>query len=120
MTSTTDRAWETASIDEKKIDIAHDEGDAASQTHRLIVTPEDDKRVCRLIDKRLLPILIWVYFLQILDKYLLGLAAVWGLREDAGLVGNQYSTMASMNAIAQLAWLVSDPVTTTVLSSMKS
>jgi hypothetical protein len=51
-----------------------------------------DKRVCRLIDKRLLPILIWVsctmspreqhiltsldvqvYFLQILDKYLLGL-----------------------------------------------
>jgi hypothetical protein len=51
-----------------------------------------DKRVCRLIDKKLLPILIWVsltmffqkqhiltsldvqvYFLQILDKYLLGL-----------------------------------------------
>jgi hypothetical protein len=111
--------------------------------------------VCRLIDRKLLPILVWVYFLQVsgilsmmsvgssslrltggfsnrsltntcsvsyvilptslqsADPYSLAFlsislqAAVWGLREDAKLVGNQYSTMASMNAIAQLAWLVS-------------
>ncbi|KAH8089602.1 major facilitator superfamily domain-containing protein [Filobasidium floriforme] len=102
---TSNQAWDTASVEEKKHDVIHDEGDAASQANVLVVTPEDDKRVCRLIDKRLLPILIWVYFLQILDKYLLGLAAVWGLREEAGLHGNEYSTMASMNAIAQLVWL---------------
>jgi len=29
------------------------------------------------------------------------------MREEAGLKGTQYSTMASMNAIAQLVWLVS-------------
>jgi MFS family permease len=70
-----------------------------------VVSPEDDKRVCRKIDRRLLPILVWVYFLQILDKYLLGLTAVWGIQKDAHLHGNQYSSLSSMNAIAQLVWL---------------
>jgi MFS family permease len=50
-------------------------------------------------------ILVWVYFLQILDKYLLGLTAVWGIQKDAHLHGDQYSSVSSMNAIAQLVWL---------------
>jgi MFS family permease len=53
----------------------------------------------------LLPILVWVYFLQILDKYLLGLTAVWGIQKDAHLHGTQYSSISSMNAIAQLVFL---------------
>lgn len=44
-----------------------------------------------------------MYFLQILDKSVLGLGNVWGLSEDTHLHGSQYSTVSIMNAIAQLA-----------------
>ncbi|TPX12509.1 uncharacterized protein E0L32_000686 [Thyridium curvatum] len=46
-----------------------------------------------------------VYFLQILDKSVLGYGAVWGLRKDTNLTGNQYSMVGSIAAIAQLVWL---------------
>lgn len=42
--------------------------------------------------------------LQILDKSVLGLGNVWGLSKDTNLKGTDYSTIASVNAIAQLAW----------------
>lgn len=35
--------------------------------------------------------LIWVYFLQILDKSIIGYSTVFGLKTDAGLVGDQVS-----------------------------
>lgn len=92
-------------MDEKKVDLNHEEFIDAEQRETVVFTADDDKNVCRKIDKHLLPLLVWTYFLQILDKYLLGLAAVWGLQEDAKLHGTQYSSMASMNAIAQLVWL---------------
>ncbi|KAJ7121198.1 hypothetical protein C8R44DRAFT_877490 [Mycena epipterygia] len=50
-------------------------------------------------------ILAWVYWLQILDKSVLGYAATFGLKTAAHLHGNKYSTLGSMNAIAQLAWM---------------
>jgi len=34
----------------------------------------------------------------------LGYGNVFGLSTDTGLVGNQYSLVSTMNAIAQLAW----------------
>lgn len=49
-------------------------------------------------------ILIWVYFLQILDKTVLGYAAVFGLEKATHLTGNQYSLVGSIAPIAQLAW----------------
>lgn len=69
------------------------------------VTPEDNKRIVRKIDLTILSILVWTYFLQILDKSTLGYAALFGMREAAGLVGSQYSSLGSMNAIAQLVWM---------------
>lgn len=48
--------------------------------------------------------LAWVYFLQILDKSILSYAAVFGLKTDTGLTGNQYSMVSSIAAIAQVAW----------------
>lgn len=86
------------------------------------VTDEQSRAVCRKIDRVILPLLIWVYvrslgleldarmrgrsdtlappsfslqFLQILDKSVVGYGAILGLRTDAGLVGNQYSTIGS-------------------------
>ncbi|KAF4816280.1 putative transporter [Colletotrichum siamense] len=68
------------------------------------VTEEDNKRIRRKTDKRILSILIWVYFLQILDKSVLGYGAIFGLRTDCNLTGDQYSMVSSISAIAQLAW----------------
>lgn len=79
---------------------------------RVIVTEEDNKRILRKTDLNVLPLLVWVYFLQILDKSVIGYSAVFGLRENAGLVGNQYSTIGSIGYYAQLgaqpfgAWLL--------------
>lgn len=48
--------------------------------------------------------LMWLYFLQVVDKSVLGLGNVWGMSEDCHLVGKQYNTISIMNAVAQLAW----------------
>ncbi|KAM0344950.1 hypothetical protein ACHAPU_007084 [Fusarium lateritium] len=69
------------------------------------VTEEDNKRLRRKTDKHILSILVWVYFLQILDKSVLGYGAVWGMREDTNLTGDQYSLIGSIAPIAQLCWL---------------
>jgi hypothetical protein len=44
---------------------------------------------------------MWVYFLQILDKTVVGYAAIFGMRTDAKLVGNQYSLIGSSGYWAQ-------------------
>ncbi|KAH7318068.1 major facilitator superfamily domain-containing protein [Stachybotrys elegans] len=83
-------------------------GDVAAQLiagQQIVVTEEDNKRICRKTDKHILTILVWVYFLQILDKSVLGYGAIFGLRDDCNLVGSQYSAVGSMSAIAQLVWL---------------
>jgi MFS family permease len=41
---------------------------------------------------------------QILDKSVLGYASIFGLQEDTGLKGNQYSLVGSIAPIAQLVW----------------
>lgn len=55
------------------------------------VTPEDDARVRRKIDKTILPLASAVYFMQYLDKRGLAFAAIFGLREDLNLQGQDYS-----------------------------
>lgn len=79
---------------------------------RITVTPADSARVLRRIDTVILPIMLAVYFLQGLDKATLAYASVFGLIEDTGLVGDQYSWLGSIVYIAQLvmqpplAWLL--------------
>ena len=63
-----------------------------------------NKRIRRKTNKVILVILVWVYFLQILDKTVLGYGATFGMKESTGLVGNQYSLVGSIAPIAQLAW----------------
>ncbi|RDA84981.1 hypothetical protein CP532_3868 [Ophiocordyceps camponoti-leonardi (nom. inval.)] len=64
----------------------------------------DDKRICRKTDAVILTILVWVYFLQILDKTVLAYGATYGLKTDTGLKGNQYSLVSAAAPIAQLIW----------------
>ncbi|ORY82361.1 major facilitator superfamily domain-containing protein [Leucosporidium creatinivorum] len=88
--------------------IAHDEfvkhGDKAlaMAEDRVLLTEADSRRICRKTDLNILPLLCWVYFLQILDKSVIGYSAVFGLRQHAGLVGNQYSTIGAVGYYAQL------------------
>ncbi|KAJ4360172.1 uncharacterized protein N0V89_000732 [Didymosphaeria variabile] len=75
-----------------------------ASNERIIVTPEENKRVLRKIDLVLLPILLSVYFLQSLDKTTLSYASVFGLIEDANLDpdSDQFSWLGSIVYIAQM------------------
>lgn len=68
------------------------------------LTPENNKRVLRRIDLRLLPILLSIYFLQQLDKSTLSYASVFGLVEKAHLHGKMYSWLGSVVYLAQLVF----------------
>ncbi|PHH60126.1 hypothetical protein CDD81_2084 [Ophiocordyceps australis] len=81
----------------------HDEG-AGQAMQRVQLTQADSRRICRKTDRVILTVLVWVYFLQILDKSVLGYGAIYGLKEDTQLRGNEYSLVGSIAPIAQLAW----------------
>ncbi|KAL6875479.1 MFS general substrate transporter [Trichoderma longibrachiatum] len=68
------------------------------------VSEEDNRRILRKTDRTILAILVWVYFLQILDKSVLGYGATYGLKTDTHLTGGQYSIIGSIAPIAQLVW----------------
>ncbi|EHY54984.1 hypothetical protein HRR83_005758 [Exophiala dermatitidis] len=60
-------------------------------------TPEEEKKVLKKIDWKLLPMLCLTYGLQYYDKAMLSQAALFGLRDDLHLrVGNRYSFSASI------------------------
>ncbi|KAJ5151343.1 uncharacterized protein N7482_010595 [Penicillium canariense] len=95
-----------------KPDVVHDESPQMAKADLGIevdiphvpLTEEDNKRICRKTDRTILVVLIWVYFLQILDKTVLGYGATFGLKQDTHLTGNEYSLVGSIGPIAQLAW----------------
>lgn len=55
-----------------------------------------DKKVTRKIDLRLMPMLIYIYILNYLDRNNIASARLGGLEEDLGLVGSQYQTAISI------------------------
>ncbi|KAF9889914.1 hypothetical protein FE257_006786 [Aspergillus nanangensis] len=58
---------------------------------------EEEKKVRRKIDRKLLPMLCLTYGLQYYDKAMLSQAALFGLRDDLQLmVGNRYSFSAAI------------------------
>ncbi|KAK4060441.1 uncharacterized protein Triagg1_10802 [Trichoderma aggressivum f. europaeum] len=98
------------SIDGGKVEMPNDRlkhGDRALAligSEQIELTEEDSRRICRKTDRVILAILVWVYFLQILDKSVLGYGATYGLKTDTHLTGNEYSLVGSIAPIAQLAW----------------
>jgi hypothetical protein len=75
-------------------------------------TAEEEAKVLRRIDLRVLPLLLGAYFFQQLDKSSLSYVSIFGLVEDANLVGQQYSWLGSILYFAQL---VMQPVAALVL-----
>ncbi|KAH8671556.1 major facilitator superfamily domain-containing protein [Xylariales sp. PMI_506] len=67
-----------------------------------LCTDADSKRILRKTDIYVLSLLCMVYFLQSADKGIIGLTAVYGLKTDANLVGNQYANIGNIGYYAQL------------------
>ncbi|PFH51092.1 hypothetical protein AMATHDRAFT_192003 [Amanita thiersii Skay4041] len=67
-----------------------------------LVTEEENKRVLAKIDRHLMPIMFTIYFLQYMDKQTLSFSSVFGIRQNAHLVGDQYSWLGSILFIAEI------------------
>ncbi|KAF7562918.1 hypothetical protein G7046_g1254 [Stylonectria norvegica] len=65
-------------------------------------TYEEEKAVIKRIDRRVLILLLGAYFFQQLDKSSLSYVSIFGISEDAKLVGKQYSWLGSILYLAQL------------------
>ena len=65
-------------------------------------TYEEEKSVLRRVDLRVLPIVLFAYFFQQLDKSSLSYVSVFGIVEDAKLVNQEYSWLGSILYLAQL------------------
>jgi hypothetical protein len=77
---------------------------AAAASSPIQITPDEDRRILRKIDKYVLPAMLLVYFLQQLDKSSLSYTAVFDIVGEANLVGTQYSWLSSIVYLAQLVF----------------
>ncbi|KAF4439158.1 transporter [Fusarium acutatum] len=60
-------------------------------------TPEEEKRLVKKIDRRILVIVVITFGVQFYDKYLFSHAALFGMRKDLHLsIGNRYSMAGSI------------------------
>ena len=53
------------------------------------ISPAENSRLRRLVDKRVLSVMIFTYFLQALDRGTIGFASIMGIIHDTHLVGQQ-------------------------------
>jgi hypothetical protein len=53
------------------------------------ITPDENKRLRKMIDRRVLSIMVFTYFLQALDKGTLSFSSIMGIQKDAHLHGQQ-------------------------------
>ncbi|KAF2477312.1 MFS transporter [Lindgomyces ingoldianus] len=98
--STTDEPFEKDHMNYDRVD-----QELAKYAHatRIEISPEENKRLKRMIDKRVLPIMVFTYFIQALDKGTMSFASIMGIREDAKLKDNsQYAWLTTCIYIAVL------------------
>jgi ACS family allantoate permease-like MFS transporter len=63
-----------------------------------------NKRLLRIIDWHLMPLLCLIYGLNYLDKTTLSYASIMGIKTDINLVGDGYQWLSSMFYFGYLAW----------------
>ncbi|GAQ46226.1 major facilitator superfamily transporter [Aspergillus niger] len=76
--------------------------EAADDTQFYNVDPEIERKVVRKLDCVILPLMVLVYFFQYLDKQTINQAAVFGLRSDLKLTGQEFSWAVSLFYLGQL------------------
>jgi hypothetical protein len=67
-----------------------------------IISPADEARLQRKIDFMILPYLAVCYAFFYIDKTTLSYAAIFGIRDDLKLVGNQYNWLSSTSMSSPL------------------
>ncbi len=63
-----------------------------------------NKRLLRIIDWHLMPLLCLIYGLNYLDKTTLSYASIMGIKTDINLEGDDYQWLSSMFYFGYLAW----------------
>ncbi|KAL1629754.1 hypothetical protein SLS56_005277 [Neofusicoccum ribis] len=66
-----------------------------------VIDPEEERKVLKKLDRVILPLMALVYFFQFLDKHSINFAAVFGLSEDLGLSGGEFSWVISLYYFGQ-------------------
>ncbi|KAG9719704.1 MFS general substrate transporter, partial [Aureobasidium melanogenum] len=66
----------------------------------------DEKRLKRKLDTRILPLLGVCYFFYYVDKTTLSYAAIFGIKKDLKLMGEEYSWLSSIFYFGWLVWAI--------------
>ncbi|KAH7305873.1 major facilitator superfamily domain-containing protein [Stachybotrys elegans] len=77
------------------------------------------RRVLKKIDRAIIPLAFIMYMLNFSDKVILSSAAVFGLRDDNNLQGQQYSWVASIFYFGYLVWAYPTTRLITILPTAK-
>ncbi|BDD63119.1 hypothetical protein MAP00_008059 [Monascus purpureus] len=88
---------------------AHDADEAlqameALQGEAITIDEETNKRLLKIIDWHLMPIMCCVYGMNYLDKTTLSYASVMGIKKDLNLKGDNYQWLGSLFYFGYLAW----------------
>ncbi|KAK9489209.1 major facilitator superfamily domain-containing protein [Lipomyces doorenjongii] len=67
------------------------------------VDPETSRKLFWMLNRRILPLMLGVYFCQSLDKSAVGFASIMGIIKDAHLVGNQYNWLGTILYLGTVA-----------------
>lgn len=59
-------------------------------------TSPEAKRVLKKIDRRIMPLVFFIYVLMLVDKNSLSFANVMGIKEDTGLTQSEFSWLGSL------------------------
>ncbi|ODM20573.1 hypothetical protein SI65_03626 [Aspergillus cristatus] len=94
---------------EKQPARAHDADEALNafeelQGEAIELDAGTNKRLLKIIDWHLMPIMCFVYGMNYLDKTTLSYASVMGIKDDLNLVGDQYQWLGSFFYFGYLAW----------------
>lgn len=68
---------------------------------RVVVSEADNKRLRKMIDRRVLVVMILTYFLQALDKGTMSFSSIMGIKTDAHLEDGQKVSLSFTHDILQ-------------------
>ena len=102
------RASSSTRFAAKKILEHGDDADEAMKAfangERIEIDEATNKRLLRIIDWHLMPLLCVIYGLNYLDKTTLSYASIMGIKKDIHLKGDDYQWLGSMFYFGYLAW----------------
>jgi sugar phosphate permease len=99
MASTPTYADEKGGIQE----IERVDSETTNQAHINAFTPEEQKKIIRKVDLRLIPTLGFMYCVSLMDRTNLGVAMVAGMGVDLKLTGERYSLVVLLFFITYVA-----------------